>query len=279
MVKIGIIQLDAQGDIPANLDAAETAVREAAGRGATTIALPELFDLRVGKGQGQRYPDEATPIPGLITDRFTALANELNIHLLLGSIAEKNPKNGDNPEKVYNTSCLIDPAGKVIARYRKAHLFDITIGDRVSELESKRFIPGDELVTVDTGAALGVVGLSICYDLRFGEMFRALALRGAGLVFVPSNFTHATGQDHWIAMLRARAIEFGCFIIAPNQCGHFKGGFQAYGHSAVIDPWGNVLVELDDQPGVGVCEIDLGDVAYVRAKLPGLKHRRPELYR
>ena len=274
MLRIGLIQLDAQNDLQANLDAAEQAVRSAAAGGAQLVALPEQMHLRVGRGLGRRYLETAQTIPGPITERFAQLASELNIHLLMGSIAERS----DDPDRVYNTCVFIGPAGDLLATYRKVHLFDITVSNEINEQESKRFAPGSQIVVADDPTNLPAMGLSICYDLRFGELYRALAIAGAKLAFVPSNFTKTTGQAHWLTLLRGRAIDNGMFIIAPNQCQAFEGGFEAYGHSAVIGPWGEVLLEMDDQPGVGLVDIDLDEVDRVREKLPCLKHRRPEVY-
>ncbi|MEM9415566.1 MAG: carbon-nitrogen hydrolase family protein [Planctomycetota bacterium] len=273
-MKVAVIQLNAQGDPAANLDAAAAAVNEAADAGAHFVTLPEVFHLRVGKGAGRRYLETAADFDRT-TARLAALAKRLGITLLMGSITEPSP----DPERVYNTSVLLGPDGQTIARYRKVHLFDVEVG-AVAERESNRFMPGDEVVSADT--ALGPIGLTICYDLRFPELFRALALRGASLITVPANFTKTTGEAHWLTLLGARAIENGAFIIAPNQCGSFTGpdggGFEAYGHSAIIDPWGRVLLEMDDQPGVGYAEIDLAEAQRVRDAIPVLRNRMPDVY-
>ncbi len=273
-MKTAVIQLDAQDDHAANLDAAEAAVREAAGAGAGFIALPEVFHLRVGRGAGRRYLETAAHFDATVA-RFAALAAGHRVTLLMGSVTEPSP----DPQRVYNTSVLLGPAGDTLAAYRKVHLFDVEVGD-VAERESRRFYPGDALVSADT--PLRRVGLTVCYDLRFPELFRALALRGAVLATVPANFTKPTGEAHWLTLLRARAIENGMYIVAPNQCGAFTGpdggGFTAYGHSAVIDPWGRVLLEMGDRPGIGYAEIDPADAERVRAAVPVLRNRRPTVY-
>ena len=273
-MKIAAVQLDAQGDVADNLDAAAGYVIDAADAGARFVALREVFHLRVGRGAGQRYLDTARDFDAAVA-RFAKLAATHSITLLMGSITEPSA----DPQRVYNTSVLLGPGGETLARYRKVHLFDVEVGD-VTERESKRFMPGDEVVAAEAG--LGIVGLTICYDLRFPELFRSLALSGAQLITVPANFTKPTGEAHWMTLLRARAIENGLFIVAPNQCGSFTGpeggGFTSYGHSAVIDPWGRVLLEMDDQPGVGYAEIDLTEVERVRAAVPALQNRRPDVY-
>lgn len=272
-MKIGLVQLDCGADVSANREQADRLVQEAAGQGAELIALPEVMHLRVGGEFAGRYKEVAEPIDGPTTQHYRTLARTLGVTLLLGSIGEQS----DDPKRSYNTSVLIGPEGSILASYRKVHLFDVAVDAENGDRESQRYLPGNELVCVDLPACR--VGLTICYDLRFAELYRALALRGVELAFVPANFTLATGQLHWITLLRARAIENGMFIVAPAQCGRFPGGFEAYGHSAIIDPWGRVLVEHDDRPGVSVTTIDLGQVHSSRQAIPVLKHLRPDVYR
>lgn len=275
-MKIGLAQLDSGDDIAANLLQAEHLVREAAEQGADLIALPEVMHLRVGGDQAGRYLEAAEPIPGPTTQRFGALSKELAVTLLLGSIGEQS----NDPKRTYNTSVLIGHDGNLLATYRKVHLFDVSVDADNGDRESERYLPGNKLVTSELPAFIpgNKVGLSICYDLRFGELYRALAMQGAKIIFVPANFTQATGKMHWMTLLRARAIENGCFIIAPAQCGRFPGGFTAFGHSTIIDPWGNVLVEHDDKPGVSVTMIDLSIVDEARQAIPVLQHLRPDVY-
>ncbi|MFN3166071.1 MAG: carbon-nitrogen hydrolase family protein [Phycisphaeraceae bacterium] len=273
-INIALVQLDARDDVPANLQQAQTLVEQAAGQGAQLVALPEVTHLRVGGERVGLYLEHAEPIPGgPIASRFADLAKRLGVHLLIGSIGETS----DDPRRTYNTSVLFGPDGAMLAKYRKAHLFDVRVDASTGDRESDRYLAGDEWVVIET--ALGRLGLSICYDLRFPEWYRSLALAGARVVFVPANFTHKTGEAHWMALLRARAIENGVFVVAPAQCGTFPGGFEAYGHSAVIDPWGRVLHEMGDRPGVSVVPIDLDEIERVRAKVPSLEHRRPGVYR
>jgi predicted amidohydrolase len=272
-MQIGLVQLNSGDDVAANLSQAEALVREAAGQGAELIALPEVMHLRVGGEWVGQYLDAAEPIPGPTTQQFGALAKELGVTLLLGSIGEQS----SDPQRTYNTSVLVAPTGDILATYRKVHLFDVSVDADNGDRESDRYLPGEKLVAAEmTGHKLG---LSICYDLRFGELYRALAFQGCKLIFVPANFTKATGQMHWMTLLRARAIENGCFIVAPAQCGRFPGGFEAFGHSTIIDPWGRVLIEHDDQTGTSVTTIDLGKVDEARGAIPVLQHLRPDIYR
>jgi len=276
-MKIAVIQMNSGPRWRVNLHDACERVGQAADSGARLIVLPEVF-LQRGSEAGQA--PTVLPIPAL-TDReleigaFAALARDHGVYILLGSLLEAHPAGG----KPYNTSVLIGPGG-VVASYRKVHLFDIDAGDGAADRESDRYAAGDAAVVADT--PLGKLGLTICYDLRFPELFRRLALDGAQLVTVPANFTKKTGEAHWSALLRARAIENGMFIIAPAQCGspgtEGPGSFEAFGHSMVIDPWGGVLLEMDDQPGVGLVDIDLGEVSRVRAAIPSLANRRPGVY-
>lgn len=275
-MKIGLVQLDSGADVSANLSQAEGYVRDAAARGAELIAMPEVMHLRVGGAAKARYAEVAESIPGPTTQRFGKLADELGVTLLLGSIGELSR----DPDRTYNTAALIASDGAVAATYRKIHLFDVAVDDDNADRESDRYLPGDRLVTADisTQTTACRVGLSICYDLRFAELYRGLALRGAEIVFVPANFTKATGAMHWMTLLRARAIENGCFVVAPAQCGRFPDGFEAFGHSAIIDPWGNVLAEHGDRPGVSVTTIDRNRVVEARQAIPVLQHRRPDVY-
>lgn len=278
-MKIALVQLDSGGEVEANLAEAERLIVLAASQGAELIATPEVMHLRVGRDRAQRYRDAAERIdhdaPGPITRRFANLARELSATILLGSIGE-TPDPPDAHGRIYNTSVLLGPAGQVVASYRKAHLFDVEVDQRNADRESDRYLAGDRRVVAQT--PMGLTGLSICYDLRFPELYRAMALDGARAVIVPANFTKATGEAHWMTLLRARAIENGLFVIAPAQCGQTLGGFEAFGHSTVIDPWGRVICEMADEPGVSVVEVDLTEVDRVRRVVPALRHRRPGVY-
>jgi predicted amidohydrolase len=259
------VQMLASDDKAANLTEAERWVREAVRLGARLVVLPEVFIWRGNKKLEREF---AEAIPGPTANKLGELARELNIFLLGGSILEAIPAS----PKAYNTSLLFDPAGSLVAAYRKIHLFDVDLANGVSLRESETRAHGGDVVAVQT--ELGTLGLSVCYDLRFPELYRGLADKGAHLIFVPSAFTAFTGQAHWETLLRARAIENQAYIIAADQYGKSAKSFECHGHSMIVDPWGTILAELPDGPGVITAEIDLEHLAKVRAELPALNHRK-----
>ncbi len=266
---VGVIQVDSQDDKQKNLADAAGYIAEAAARGAKLICMPESVNY-VGpdnKGNAEEVPG------GESFQFFAAQAQKYDVWLHCGSIYEKH---ADDARPPYNCTMVINPAGELVARYRKAHPFDVVIENGPSVRESDRISPGDALVTVDTGE-VGHLGLSICYDMRFGEMYRIMALEGAQILLCPADFTLNTGKDHWEAILRTRAIENSCYVIAPAQIG-IKPKFQAYGNSLVIDPWGNVIARASNRPGVLTAEIDLDYVTAVRRQLFTLENRRTDLY-
>jgi predicted amidohydrolase len=242
-MRVGVVQLTSTDDLASNLRATEHWVRQAAERGAELVALPEMFAYL--RREGSEFP-HAQGIDGEIVAHFRALARELEVRIVAGSFAERIP----DQTRVYNTSVSISPDGELDGVYRKIHLFDVDLGDAGggAYAESARVAPGEEVVVVST--PFGGVGLSICYDLRFPELYRELAARGAHFVSVPSAFTPHTGKDHWEVLLRARAIENQVFVIAPAQCGRHSTDRCSYGRSLIIDPWGIVLAQLGDRPGV-----------------------------
>ncbi len=258
------VQMTASSSKAENLAKAETFVRLAAERGAALVVLPEVFSWR---GRHRKEPEQVESIPGPTTHRLQELATRHAIHLLAGSFLEKSGES-----LAYNTSLLFSPAGDILASYRKIHLFDVDIPGQVSIKESDSMKPGEEVVTATT--QLGTVGLSICYDLRFPELYRGLTQRGAQVVFVPSAFTFPTGAAHWEALLQARAIENQVYIVAPNQIGKNVYGFADYGNSMIIDPWGKILARAPDKECVITAEIDLDYLEKVRRELPCLAHRR-----
>jgi predicted amidohydrolase len=268
-LRAAAVQLNSNGDKARNLAAAERLVRAAAADGAELVALPEKWNLLA---TGEHLLAGAEPLDGLSLTSARGWARELGIHLLAGSIAER----GDE-EKAFNTSVLIGPGGDDLAVYRKIHMFDVDAGG-VSYRESEHEQPGSAIATGPVGGL--VAGLSVCYDLRFPELFRILALRGARLLLVPSAFTASTGRDHWEVLLRARAIENQAFVLAPNQVGEAPPHFDSYGHSAIVDPWGAVLVSAPE--GEGECfvsaDLDLDEQERVRESLPSLANRRPAAY-
>jgi predicted amidohydrolase len=258
------VQMTASSSKEENLAKAETFVRLAAERGATLVVLPEVFSWR---GPRAESPGQAESIPGPTSERLQELARRHHIYLLAGSFLEKS-----NETRSHNTSLLLSPTGDILAQYRKIHLFDIDIPGQVRTKESDTMRPGQEVVTCAT--PLGVFGLSVCYDLRFPELYRRLADKGAEMIFVPSAFTFPTGAAHWEPLLRARAIENQAYVIAPNQIGKNAHGFADYGNSMIIDPWGKVIARAPDKECFITAEIDRDYLEKVRRELPCLVHRR-----
>jgi predicted amidohydrolase len=257
------IQLNAGTDKAENLDKAEAFVVEAGRLAARLVALPEVFAWR---GASEEDVSGAEPIPGSTSLRCGEWARRHGVFLLAGSLLERVA----GSDKAYNTCLLFDPQGTAIGRYRKAHLFDVELPGQVSVRESAARMSGDEIITVPS--ALGRIGLSVCYDLRFPELYRALALRGAEIVCVPSAFTFPTGAAHWEPLLRARAIENQVYVVAPNQVGRTPRGGRDYGHSMVVDPWGTVLAQCGETEGVIVAEIRPSYLQQVRREMPCLTH-------
>ena len=260
-------QMRSTGDGAGNLRQAEELVRAAAARGATFVATPENTNYLGPHGEKVRL---AETLDGPTCLLFSLLARELYIHLLLGSFNEKSPAEGC----CFNTSVLFGPDGSRLAAYRKIHLFDVDVPGGVSFRESATVAPGTDVVVAET--AFGAVGLSICYDLRFGELYRALVARGASLLPGPSAFTAVTGRAHWEVLVRARAIESQAFVVAPGQHGeHGDAGLrESHGHSMIVDPWGRILAEAADGIGIAMADLDLAEVARVRAAIPIATHRR-----
>ncbi|HUK78725.1 MAG TPA: carbon-nitrogen hydrolase family protein [Thermoleophilia bacterium] len=268
-MKVACVQMNSGADKAANVAAAAQLVRRAAAEGARLVVLPETWTYKGGRG-GLAAPAEAADGPA--NSMLAGLAAELGVSVLAGSIYEAS----ERPDRFYNTSVLFDPSGTPLATYRKLHLFDAVAGAKVYR-ESDDLLAGDELVTAQVDGT--TVGLTICYDLRFPELYRALALRGARVLLVPSAFTEATGRDHWEVLLRARAIENGCFVVAAGQWGVHAGDRLCHGRSMIVDPWGVVVAVAADGVGLCVADLDLGAVDRVRRQLPVLEHRRPALYR
>lgn len=255
------VQLCAGSDKTANLEKAEAFVAEAVRHGAQLVALPEVF---LWRGLRDLEGSMAEPIPGPSTNRLGDLARRLGIHLLAGSILE------EGGAKPFNTSVLFNPRGDIVARYRKLHLFDVDIPGHVTIRESDTRAGGDGVVTAPTD--LGVIGMSVCYDLRFPELYRQLTLAGAEIVTVPSAFTFPTGTAHWEVLLRARAIENQVYVIAPDQIGRSPSGVVDFGNSMIIDPWGKPLARAADREMVIYAEIDRDYQERVRRELPCLSH-------
>ena len=260
--------MDSQDNVEQNLHTASAFIEEAAARGAKLIAMPENMHY-VGLDSAAHAED----VPGGPTFQLMSrLARQHKVWLHCGSIYEKN----SSDPRPYNCTLVISPEGELAAKYHKIHPFDVVIPDGPVNRESDRICPGREIVTVDTGE-VGCLGLSICYDIRFAELYRIMALEGAQILMTPADFTMPTGKDHWEAILRTRAIENGCYVVAPAQCG-VKPKFQAYANSMVIDPWGNVIARASNRPEVITAVIDLDYLAQVRRQIFTLENRRPDVY-
>jgi deaminated glutathione amidase len=265
-MRAAAVQLNSNGDKARNLVAAERLVRAAAADGADFVALPEKWNLLAG---GEELLAAAEPLDGPSLTAARGWARTLGIHLLAGSISERGT------EKASNTSVLIGPEGEDLAVYRKVHMFDVDAGG-VSYRESEHEQAGAELVTAPLGES--IAGLSVCYDLRFPELFRILALRGARVIGVPSAFTMATGRDHWEVLLRARAIENQVFVVAPNQFGKAAPHYDSFGRSSIVDPWGVVLATAPDDECFVAADLDFEAQDRVRESLPSLANRQPHAY-
>ena len=260
-----ICQMDSRDDKQVNLEQAAALIAEAAAKGAAIAAFPETVSF-IGKG----YRHQAEQIPGPTADFFCAKAREHGIWLVSGTFPEEDPSG-----KPKNTMVLIDPEGRIRCRYSKLHMFDVEIANGPSYKESSFNTAGDRIVLADT--PLGRLGFAVCYDLRFDEIFRIMALQGAQVIFVPSSFTMNTGKDHWEPLMRARAIENGLYMLGPAQIGE-KTGMNAYGKSMAVDPWGNVIAKAGDRPCCITAEIDLDYLDAVRAQVPSLFNRREDIY-
>jgi predicted amidohydrolase len=266
-MRVGVVQVCATDDLPGNLSTAEKLIDEAVDRGATFVCLPENFAFM--RREGNAFPC-AQGLDGEIVESLREIAARHGAWLLGGTFPESIP---DDPSRVYNTSTLIGPTGELVAHYRKIHLFDVNLGGTDGHFrESDYFAAGDEIVVAKT--PFGGVGMSVCYDLRFPELYREMATRGADFLLVPSAFTPQTGPDHWEVLLRARAIENQAFVVAPAQCGQHSADRASYGRSVVIDPWGLVVARAGDRPEVIVCECDLEALQRVRRAIPALENRR-----
>ncbi len=267
------IQLCCNEETEQNLSRASALIRRAAGNGAKLIVTPENTPFL---GAQFHKVELAESLEGKTITNLKSLAKELAVHLLIGSFAEQRiDENGQlDTRRCYNTSVLIGPDGDLIARYRKIHLFDVDVPGGLCVKESDSIAPGEEIVVAAT--ELGTIGMSICYDLRFPELFQAQVRRGAQILMVPSAFTLTTGKDHWHALLRARAIENGSYVMAAAQWGtHDEGGTRkSYGHSLIIDPWGIVVGEAGDGETICYAEIDLDRVNSVRESIPVQLNRR-----
>jgi len=265
-MRVALVQMTSTDRLSENLDSARRAVDEAAERGAEFIALPENFAFL--RREGNPIPC-AQGLDGEIVETVRELASRHRVPILAGTFAEAIE--GDH--RVYNTSALISETGQIAAVYRKIHLFDVDLGESGGVFRESAFTaPGEEVVVAET--VFGRVGLSICYDLRFPELYREMAARGADWIALPSAFAPETGKAHWEVLLRARAIENQAFVLAPAQCGRHSSDRASHGRSLIVDPWGRILAEAGDEPAIVIADCDPDELTRVRASLPALSHRR-----
>ena len=264
--RVGLVQMRS-GRMPArNVDAAATLIREAKSAGVDYVLTPEMTNILERSREslfGAIAPEEKDPSLAA----FRALARELGLYVHVGSLAIEVL-----PEKAVNRSFLIDPKGEIAARYDKIHMFDVDLAGGESYRESNTYRPGDLAMVADL--PWGRLGLTVCYDLRFPALYRALAEAGASFLAIPSAFTRQTGEAHWHVLQRARAIENGCFVFAAAQGGKHENGRETYGHSLVVDPWGRILAEGGTEPGVVMAQIDPSEVVAARSRIPSLHHGR-----
>jgi predicted amidohydrolase len=269
-IKVACVQMRSGTDVAGNIEAAAALIREAAGQGAELIATPEMTTLLDRKPGAVWEKSTAEDVdPGL--KAFRILARELERTLLIGSIAVR-AEGGEETRKCANRSFLIGPQGEIVARYDKIHMFDVQLSAGNIYRESDSFAAGAKAVIAQLPA--GLLGMTVCYDVRFPDLYRQLAVGGARIIAVPAAFTRITGEAHWHILLRSRAIETGCFIMAPAQGGRHEDGRETYGHSLIVDPWGEILAEAGAEPCVITATLDLAKVDEVRGRIPSLKHVR-----
>ena len=269
--KAACVQTSSQLDMDANLEAASALVRDAADNGAQMVLMPENVSL-MGTNREQALAMAVPEARHKALPVFTELAREKGVWLMVGSLSVRLDEAGGGEDMLANRSLLISDQGEVMVRYDKIHMFDVNIEGGESHRESETYRPGAQAVVAAT--PWGGLGMTICYDLRFPYLYRSLAQAGAHFMSVPSAFTRVSGRAHWHVLLRARAVETGCYIFAPAQCGDHANDRQTYGHSLIIDPWGKILAEAGESPCVIAADIDPSRVAAVRAMIPSLKHDR-----
>jgi deaminated glutathione amidase len=262
---MGAVQMTSTADLARNLDTAMRLVNEAADLGAKLVGLPENFAY-MGPEEGRLATAETVEGPTL--GALREVARKRGIFIVAGSIAERT----DQPKKTSNTSAVIADDGSIVAVYRKIHLFDVNIPDGARYAESEVVLPGDKVVVAPT--PLGRIGLTVCYDLRFPELYRKLASLGAEVITIPAAFTLYTGKDHWEVLIRARAIENLAYVIAPAQVGRHSQNRQTFGNAMIVDPWGVVLARCPDGEGVCVAPFSRARLEKARQELPALKHRK-----
>jgi predicted amidohydrolase len=265
-----VVQLSSQSDVSQNLARAEHWIAEAARAGARLIALPENFAFMGEEDDKRRHAEALAPPFGPIVSAISGAARTAGAFVVAGGMPEKS----DSQARPFNASVLFGPDGAILARYRKLHLFDVDLADGTKLEESRATMHGspDDLPVTDAGGL--PLGMTICYDVRFPELYRALEVKGARVVTVPAAFTVTTGKDHWHVLLRARAIENQLFLLAPAQTGKHPKGRQTYGKSLIVDPWGDVLAQVGEGEGFAVARLDPAYQDRVRSSLPSLRHKR-----
>lgn len=267
-LKIGLVQMTSTVDPERNTSLALSGIRDAAAQGAELVVLPEVANLmQIDKSKSKAVVVQESEDAFLAAHQ--AIAKELGLWIHIGSMVVKLP---DDP-RFANRAFMINPAGEIVASYDKIHMFDVDLANGESYRESNGFRPGDRAVVVDT--PWGGYGLAICYDVRFPHLFRDLAQAGARILAIPAAFTKTTGQAHWHTLMQARAIETGCFVVTAGQCGTHEDGRETFGHSLAVDPWGVILADGGDAPGVTIAELDLTRVAAVRQMVPSLSNGLP----
>lgn len=266
-LRLALVQMTSNDDVDQNIMQAHQWIEKAANDGAQMIATPEMTSLLTS--DRKRFLSQ---ISGEDQDKalaaFSKMARDFNVWLLIGSLPIYL-----SDEKVANRSFLLNPAGEITSRYDKIHMFDVDLPGGETHRESSLYVAGDKAVVADT--PWGGLGLSVCYDLRFPHLYRMLAQAGARFLSVPAAFTRTTGEAHWHVLLRARAIETGSFVFAPAQCGDNGNGRKTYGHSLIIDPWGEILAEGGEEPGIISAELDFSRVNEVRDRLPSIRLEQP----
>ena len=267
-MRAAVVQINSSAERDRNLEVAENLVRSAAADGADLVVLPEKWPLLA---TGEELIEGSEPIDGPSITAACSWAREHGVTIQAGSFCES----GEGDDLPSNTATMISPEGEVTASYRKIHMFDVDAGG-VEYRESSFEQAGDEIATVSAGEA--EIGMTICYDLRFPELFRALLDRGTNTYTVPSAFTSATGRDHWEPLIRARAIENESFVLAANQVGKADPEFDSWGHSSIIDPWGGIIARVDEGEGFAAADLDFAFLEETRRRLPAVNSRRPELF-
>ncbi|MCP4273602.1 MAG: carbon-nitrogen hydrolase family protein [Gammaproteobacteria bacterium] len=265
---VAAIQLCSNEDKDRNLNLVDKFIENAVKDGASVVVLPEMFNCC---GHTKVMVEKAEDIPGRTINFLSDKARTHRIYIVCGSIFEKVGNS-----MVHNTSVLVGPSGEILAKYSKIHLFDVDIQDKIRYKESENVLAGHKIISANMGDVS--VGLSICYDLRFCELYRSLALKGVKIIFIPSAFTSTTGEYHWEPLVKARAIENQVFVVAANQIGTSPNNITCYGKSMIVDPWGRVLAKAKDNENVIFAEIDLDLLEEVRTEIPLFEHRRTDLY-